>query len=198
VNFYVTKMSLIYYSSSSFTDIEIEFQESDYTTALKSCISENDAFIHIDEDLYYRISPRYPFVFVNDYLQDIPVAKFHVRRGVDAIDSSIFGMFLFAACVGFIATIYQIKLWELLFQSFKKCCQPYQRFFRTSDADSVCQSVQCFKGKEDAFRPAFPIDRPTRVSKILGSFFGRRYHSYSIVSQVDENDNEQKTDIFGD
>lgn len=99
-----------------------DYQLGDFTSALKSCMSETLAFIHIDGDRYYQISPRYPFLFVHEYLQEIPAPQYRAGSGVDVVDWTILGMFVLAAGFGCLATVYKIKIWELCLLSIRRCC----------------------------------------------------------------------------
>lgn len=156
-----------------------DFQLHDFTSAIKSCMSESVAFIHIDGDRYYQIIPRYPFVYVNEYLQDIPSAEFRSGKGVDWIDWMILAFFILAAVCGFIATMQRIKLSELCSQSSARrvfCCWSMASSRPRMDSDS--------------YRPSSPLPQTKSRSvfmRVWGVMVGYRHqHAYSQVPQQEE------------
>lgn len=165
-----------------------DFQLHDFTSAIKSCMSESVAFIHIDGDLYYQILPRYPFVYVNEYLQDIPSAEFRSGKGVDWIDWMILAFFMLAAVFGFIATMQRIKLSELCCQSSTKrvFCGWSTRSRTSMDSDS--------------YRPSSPTSQTANKGRsvfmrVWGAMVGYRHHAYSQVPQQEEQEPEQQLEI---
>jgi hypothetical protein len=99
-----------------------EYQQSDFTLALKSCTAGDVAFVHVDGDLYWEISPRYPFIYLHDYLQTIPAPQFRSDPWVDAVDWSLVGFFIVTVLLGCLLTMIQIKIWELFLQGIRRCC----------------------------------------------------------------------------
>lgn len=88
----------------------LEFQLMDFTGALKSCSSENIAFVHIDGNRYYRISPRYPYVFVNEYLQYLPKPHYIDNPGVDTVDWIVLATIILLFVGGIISALVKMQL----------------------------------------------------------------------------------------
>jgi hypothetical protein len=82
----------------------------DFTGALKSCSTENIAFVHIDGNRYYRISPRYPYVFVNEYLQYLPKPHYIDSRGIDTIDWIVLVVIIGVFVGGIVAALVKMQL----------------------------------------------------------------------------------------
>lgn len=135
-----------------------DFQLLDYATALKNCVAEDVAYIHIEGDLYWEIKPRYPFISLREYLQDIPPPQFRTDLGVDVVDWSLVGFFVFAIVMGCLATLYQIKIWELGMQACRRCTGSSFPFssFTTSSSSAILNdngAVDIFE-KETYFSPS--------------------------------------------
>lgn len=60
-----------------------ENQLSDYSEALRACLTESETFIHISGDKYYKLKPKFPYVYIDEYLQYIPKPSYN---GVDSMD----------------------------------------------------------------------------------------------------------------
>jgi hypothetical protein len=98
-----------------------EFQLTDFTNALKSCISSSrKTYIHIAADKYFTFQPRYPFVFINEYLQEIPDPVFNVPTRITALDSSILMCILFVVLLGAAMAMYRMN--ALACHSSAPCC----------------------------------------------------------------------------
>lgn len=88
------------------------YQLETYSSALRSCMSEAQTFIHYKGNTYYSTRPRYPFVFIHDYLQAIPSAVLTTDSGTGLGDLIIGSVLLFAGVVGCIASLWKLKLCE--------------------------------------------------------------------------------------
>lgn len=82
----------------------------DPSVAYKSCMREDVSFVHMEGELYYRISPRSPFVLINEYLQEIPTARVISRSGSDRMDILIFIALVSFALGGLAAVIYRLEV----------------------------------------------------------------------------------------
>lgn len=131
-----------------------EYQQSDFTVALKSCTAEDVAFVHVDGDLYWQITPRYPFIFLHDYLQIIPAPEYRSDPGVDAVDWSLVGFFIVTVLLGCFSTMYQIKIWELFLQGIRRCCGICMPNNNTSDPIQVTNYNSGSPGAEEYFSPS--------------------------------------------
>lgn len=60
-----------------------ENQLSDYNEALRACLTESETFIHISGNRYYKLKPKFPYVYIDEYLQYIPKPSYN---GVDSMD----------------------------------------------------------------------------------------------------------------
>lgn len=99
-----------------------DYDRGDFVVALKSCTAEDVVYIHRNDDLYWAVTPRYPFVYLHDYLQEIPSPQFRTDPGVDVVDWSLVGFFIVTVVLGCLSTLYQIKIWELIVETFRRCC----------------------------------------------------------------------------
>ncbi len=103
-------MDLNFSGINRFSFCLTEFQLMDFTGALKSCSSENIAFVHIDGNRYYRITPRYPYVFVNEYLQYLPKPHYIGGHGIDIIDWVVLALIISVFVGGIVAALLKMQL----------------------------------------------------------------------------------------
>lgn len=90
-----------------------EFQLMDFTKALKSCSTENKAFIHIEEDRYFQIAPLYPYIDVKEYLLSLPKPLFNNNNGMDTVDrfvAAFVALFLLFSVVAILVKM-QLLCW---------------------------------------------------------------------------------------
>eukprot|EP01039_Chlorochromonas_danica_P003470 gene3470-3801_t len=88
-----------------------DFQLQDFTNALKSCvISNRKAYVHISGNKYYAFMPRYPLVFINEYLQEIPEPLFNDITQINVFDSVILAFLLLIAVVGCGVMMYRMNI----------------------------------------------------------------------------------------
>lgn len=95
-------------------------------------MSESTAYIHIEGDRYYQITPRYPFIVVNDYLQKLPVPLFREQHGMDTVDYIILMLFICIAVCGCCLTCQKMKLLELYSALGKR-----KFYFLTKNSDFI-------------------------------------------------------------
>lgn len=90
------------------------YQLEEFTSALRSCMSEQVGYIHLEGKQYYEIRPRHPFVLNREYLQPIPDAQFAVASNTDIFDYTIAGAIVFLTVVGLFAALYKMKMFEFV------------------------------------------------------------------------------------
>lgn len=89
----------------------VGYQLGDFTNALKSCISSGrKAYVHVSNDLYYTFMPRYPFVYINEYNQDIPSPSYHDDVRLDSLDAGILLVLFLISVVGFVLAMQKMNL----------------------------------------------------------------------------------------
>ena len=89
-----------------------EYTMEDFTSALGSCLTERIGYIHIDGSYYYRISPRFPFALMQEYLQPIPSAKRIEVESAGLSDFLISLALLAAAVLGLVASLWRLNLFD--------------------------------------------------------------------------------------
>jgi hypothetical protein len=99
---------------SELMDCMQAYQLEEFTSALRSCMSEQVGYIHLEGKQYYEIRPRHPFVLNREYLQPIPDAQFAVASNTDIFDYTIAGAFVFLTIVGLFAALYKMKMFEFV------------------------------------------------------------------------------------
>lgn len=90
------------------------YQLEEFTSALRSCMSEQVGYIHIEGKQYYEIRPRHPFVLNREYLQPIPDAQFAAASNTDIFDYTIAGAIVLLTLVGLFAALYKMKMFEFV------------------------------------------------------------------------------------
>jgi hypothetical protein len=89
-----------------------EYQLEEFSSALKSCLTEDIGYIHIDGHRYYQIKPRHPFAIVHEFLQHIPEASLVGKSGATVSDFIISASLLLAVVVGLMAGMWRLKVFE--------------------------------------------------------------------------------------
>jgi len=90
------------------------YQLEEFTSALRSCMSEQVGYIHIEGKQYYEIRPRHPFVLNREYLQPIPDAQFAAASNTDIFDYTIAGAIVLLTLVGLFSALYKMKMFEFV------------------------------------------------------------------------------------
>ena len=49
-------------------------------------MTESETFIHISGNRYYKFKPKFPYVFVSEYLQTIPKPSYNEVESMDWVD----------------------------------------------------------------------------------------------------------------
>jgi hypothetical protein len=89
-----------------------------FADALKSCLTEDDGFIHIEGERYYHIRPRHPFVFNHDYWQDVPLAIVLEKTGQDISDIVISLAILVITIIGLTMGLWKLKILDILLERY--------------------------------------------------------------------------------
>jgi len=105
---------------SELMDCMQAYQLEEFTSALRSCMSEQVGYIHLEGKQYYEIRPRHPFVLNREYLQPIPDAQFAAASNTDIFDYTIAGAIVVLTMVGFIAALYKMKMFEFVLHKTTK------------------------------------------------------------------------------
>ncbi|RYH08469.1 hypothetical protein EON65_40915 [archaeon] len=66
--------------------------------------------MHISNDLYYVFLPRYPFVYINEYNQDIPSPTYHDNVRLDSLDAGILIILFLISVTGFILAMQKMNM----------------------------------------------------------------------------------------
>lgn len=110
-------IKISYIDTTTIIDFYIElfsclqnFQLINFFTAYKSCLSDSVAYIHIEDNYYYRVKPRYPFVYINEYLEELPNPEYNYNYFLDIIDYVVIFFFVFILFYGFILILYKMKI----------------------------------------------------------------------------------------
>jgi hypothetical protein len=104
----------------------------DFTSALRSCMIGEHAYIHIQGNKYYKISPRHPFAVDQTYFVSIPQAIYAIRSPITWVDISISILLLVTVSVGLILSVSRLKLIEACFYSKIKDARAMSSSFRFS------------------------------------------------------------------
>jgi hypothetical protein len=155
----------------------------DFTNALKSCSSENIAFIHIDSERYYRISPRFPYVYVNEYLQSLPKPLFLRGRGVDVVDWLVAGSVVALLAGGLVAVLVKMQLLVIPHSCFGFDCRKNSGNGRNGHGDSGT-------GSSWIERMRTLSQSPQRMAQSSGNYRNSHNHSHRHNSNRKKNNND--------
>jgi hypothetical protein len=87
-------------------------------------LTESSGYAHIDGESYYRLKPKYPYIYVDDYLQAIPGPVYSAVEGTDSVDIGILLFLAVVASIGLAASIVKMQILELLCSTAIKSKQP--------------------------------------------------------------------------
>lgn len=87
----------------------------DFTSALRSCMKGNFAYVHINGNRYYKIKPRQPFAINKEYLMDIPQAQLMQKSAVSTMDIIIGSFLIVSITAGLLWAAIKLKLFEACF-----------------------------------------------------------------------------------
>eukprot|EP00597_Dinobryon_sp_UTEXLB2267_P001429 CAMPEP_0170066582 /NCGR_PEP_ID=MMETSP0019_2-20121128/6229_1 /TAXON_ID=98059 /ORGANISM="Dinobryon sp., Strain UTEXLB2267" /LENGTH=343 /DNA_ID=CAMNT_0010273715 /DNA_START=905 /DNA_END=1936 /DNA_ORIENTATION=- len=157
-----------------------ENQLSDYNEALKSCLTESETFIHISGNRYYQLRPKFPYVYVDEYLQYFPKPLYSGVNGMDWADWAIIALIVCSALSGVVAS-----LWKMQLCAWFSCCCRSNHSIGSSSGSSNSSWFCCERGDYSmpilnfSMRPPFVSPRWGRNHNTNNNNYGNS-SSYSI------------------
>jgi hypothetical protein len=99
--------------------------------ALGSCVTNGIAYVHVDGSLYYRIEPRYPYIYQFEYSDELNSQRISEFSNLEMDDLVTIGFLFVIAMIGILCMIYKLT------SSVQESEMRYQNVNSSSSASSI-------------------------------------------------------------
>jgi hypothetical protein len=110
--------------------------------ALASCVSNGIAYVHVDGSLYYRIEPRYPYIYQFEYSDELNSQRISEFSNLEMDDLVTIGFLFVIAMIGILCMIYKLT------SSVQESDMRYQNVNSSSSSSSRIRSPGSSSGTD--------------------------------------------------